>query len=253
MIAPRRRLTRRAALSVAGAAIPAFLLAPVPGRSAGPPTPFTGRDAALGLAIEADDPGAVEAALRAGANANARGARGAAPVEYAVGRFKKRAAAALLQHGANPNQTDDDGDSAVSLAVVAYKRDPALLGMVLDAGGNPNAKRPGGDPVIVRFVNDRNLPAITYLHSRGAGINTLAGGRPLVVDAAFAEDWDVAWHLIQLGADIDAPRTREAMVFAFKNPAATPPDSPLYPAKVAAWRALVAKGANPVPPMGMAR
>ncbi|MCW3639888.1 hypothetical protein [Burkholderia cenocepacia] len=70
--------------------------------------------------------------------------------------------------------------------------------MVLDGGGNPNSMRPDGDPVIMRFINDRNLDAITYLHSRGADIDAEVNGQPTVVNAAWGADWDVVWRLIEL-------------------------------------------------------
>lgn len=92
-------------------------------------------------------------------------------MEYAVGTFRRQAAAALVRAHADPNLRNDEGDSAVSLAVAGYKRDPALLEMVLAAGGNPNAKRPDGDPVIVRCLNDANLDAVAWLHVHGADLN----------------------------------------------------------------------------------
>lgn len=212
---------------------------------------FTGPDAVLEMAIDADDAQAVNAALAAGANVNARGAQGVTPLEFAVGIFRKQAAAALVRAHANPNLKDEEGDSAVSIAVAAYKRDPALLELVLAAGGDPNTKRPDGEPVIVRFLNDANLDAITYLHAHGANIDAMVKEEPMVVTYAISEDWDVVWRLIQLGVRLDTPRIREGLTFAFKGPEITLPGSPLYPAKVEAWRHLKGLGLNPTPPMGM--
>lgn len=212
---------------------------------------FSGSEVALEKAIDANDAQAVASALAAGARANARGALGVTPLEYAVGTFHKRAAEALIVAGADPNLKDDEGDSAVTIAVAVYARDPALLQMVLQAGGNPNIKRPDGEPVIVRFLNDRNLDAITYFHAHGADINARVKEEPMVVTYAISEDWDVVWRLIQLGARLDTPRIREGLTFAFKGPEITLPGSPLYPAKVEVWRHLKGLGLNPTPPMGM--
>jgi ankyrin repeat protein len=216
-----------------------------------PPMQFTGANAALEKAIDADDAHAVNAAIAAGASANARGAHGVTPLEYAVGTFRRQAATALIREHANPNLKDDEGDNAVSIAVTGYKRDPALLEMVLAAGGDPNSTRPDGDPVIVRFLNDANLDAITFLHKHGADINAKVKDEPMVLTYAISEDWDVVWKLIQLGASTDSPRIREGLAFAFKGPQITPPDSPLYPAKVAVWRHLHAQGINVPAPAGM--
>ena len=209
---------------------------------------FSGPDQALEISIAADDPAGVASALRNGASVNARGAHDVTPLEFAIGTGRHRAAAALIQKGADPNLRDVEGDSSMSLAVAAYARDASLLKIVLDAGGNPNALRPDGDPVITRFLNDHNLEAITYLHSRGASLDAEVNGAPMVVHAAIGEDWDVVWHLIKLGASTDSQKVRDGLVFAFKAPELTPPDSPLYAAKVEVYNFLKSKGLNPGPP-----
>jgi uncharacterized protein len=212
---------------------------------------FTGPNAALERAIEADNPRAVDAAIAAGADANARGARGLTPLSFAVGTLHRKAAAALIARGADPNRKDDEGDNAVTLAATAYARDPQLLAMVLDAGGDPNTRFANGAPLITRFGNDYNFAAMTWLHKRGADINIDDDGQPLIVGYAWSVDWDVVWHLIELGARTDTPKAREGLVATFGVPEATLPDSPLYPAKVKVWRHLKAQGANPTPPAGM--
>jgi uncharacterized protein len=212
---------------------------------------FTGPNAALERAIEADDPRAVDAAVAAGADANARGTHGVTPLAFAVGTFRRQAAAALIAHRADPNRKDDEGDNAVTLAATAYARDPQLLAMVLDAGGDPNTRFYNGAPLITRFGNDYNFAAMTWLHKRGADIDADDDGWPLVVGYANSVDWDVVWHLIELGARTDTPRAREGLIAAFVLPEVTQPDSPLYPAKVKVWRHLKAQGANPTPPAGM--
>ena len=212
------------------------------------PMQFSGQDAVLEQAIAADDPAAVNSAIAGGADVNARGAVGVTPLLYAVGTGKLRAAQALIAKGANPNLEDDEGDTAVTLAVNRYANQPELLTMVLEAGGNPNQLRPDGDPVIVRFINGANLDAITLMQSKGADMSAIANQQPLVVFAAYGTDWDVVWHLITLGADLDDLKAREGLVEAFKVPGATLPDSPLYPAKVKVYERLRELGENPVPP-----
>ena len=205
-------------------------------------------EAVLEQAIAADDPMAVNNAIASGADVNARGAVGVTPLAYAVGTGKLRAAQALIAKGANPNLEDDEGDTAVTLAVNRHTSQPEFLSMVLDAGGNPNQLRPDGDPVIVRFINGANLDAITLMQSKGANMSAIANRQPLVVFAAYGADWDVVWHLIMLGADLDDPKAREGLVEAFKVPGATLPDSPLYSAKVKVYERLRELGENPVRP-----
>ncbi len=212
---------------------------------------FTDLNAKLEQAITDNDTPAIHAALQRGAQINARGMHNVTPLEYAVGINHAEAVAVLIAAKADPNLKDDEGDTAVTLAVKAYKANPKLLEMVLDAGGDPNAKRPDGDPIITRFINDHNLEAITYLHSRGASIDADINERPIIFDAALTEDWDVVWHLIKLGAKTDTPRVRECMQFAFKGPEITPPDSPLYADKVRTYEYLKKQGLELTPPMGL--
>jgi uncharacterized protein len=212
---------------------------------------FTGADATLERAIEADDAQAVDAAIAKGANPNARGTHNVTPLALAIGTFRKNAAQALIRHRADPNAKDAEGDNAVTLAARAYARDPQLLAMVLDAGGDPNTRFANGAPLITRFGNDYNFAAMTWLHKRGADINVDDGGQPLIVGYAWSVDWDVVWHLIELGARTDTPDVREGLVATFGVPGATLPDSPIYPFKVKVWRHLKAQGANPTPPAGM--
>ena len=211
---------------------------------------FEGQNAVLEQAIIADDPQAVAAALAAGADVNAQGTLGVTPLAFAVGTGKARAAAALIAAQADPNRADADGDTAMTLAVNRYATDPELLELVLGAGGNPNAVRPDGDPVIVRFLNGANLEAITLMHARGADLDAIASGQPLVVFAAYGADWDVVWHLITLGADLSGQQAREGLVEAFKVPGATLPDSPLWDDKVRVYEHLRGLGLDPVPPAG---
>ena len=179
---------------------------------------FTGPNAVLERAIEADDARAVDAAIVAGAEVNARGEHAVTPLEYAIGTRRKNAAQALVRHRANPNLKDVEGDSAVSLAVSAFKTDSDLLKLVLAAGGDPNITRPGGDPVITRFLDDANLDAIRYLAAHGASLDADVAQRPMVVGYAISEDWDVVLTLIELGAKLDNLRVREGMVFASRRP-----------------------------------
>lgn len=210
---------------------------------------FTGPNEALERAVKADDADAVHQALASGADVNARGKHDVTPLLYAVGIGSKNAASALIEKGANPNLKDAEGDCSVTLAVQAYARDPQLLQMVLDAGGDPNAKRPNGNPVMTRFINDHNLDAITYMHSKGADLNIDISEQPMVVNPAITGDWDVVLHLLKLGASIDTPKARDGLVFFAKSPELTPTDSPLYPARVEVYEYLKSKGLEIAPPM----
>ena len=132
---------------------------------------FSGPDAALEAAIRAGDRAALLAALQMGANANARGKQDVSPLMLAVDQGSLGAVVELLAQKANPNVKALDGASPVSLAVESYKRQPAILLAVMKGGGDPNILRPNGDPVIVRFVNDRNCDHIRLMKDFGANLD----------------------------------------------------------------------------------
>jgi ankyrin repeat protein len=140
---------------------------------------FQGSDSEkmLEQALEQDSAEGIVKAIKAGANPNSRGLYGVTPLEMAVGKFKKQVVAELLRQGADTSVRDVEGDNAVTIAVRAYKSDPQLLDMLLDAGADPNTLRVNGDPIIVRFLADHDLDAIRYLHEKGANIDTRKLGK----------------------------------------------------------------------------
>lgn len=200
---------------------------------------FNGKDAALEKAIDRDDPAAVDAALRDGANVNARGRTGATPLMYAIGHFRKNAYRELLQRGADPAQRDDERDNAVTLAASAFGKDRDYLSLALDRGADPNTLEADDDPILVRFIDERNLGAIDLLKEHGANLDIRdRTKRPAIIGAAIMEYWDVVWHLLQLGARYDYKDQPITMETAFRSPEVTPPDSPLWPYKVKSWKFL---------------
>jgi hypothetical protein len=122
----------------------------------------------------------------------------------------------------------------VTLAVNGYARDPQLVRLVLDAGGDLNTRRADGKPV----MGGSSLTAIwrrSPICVRGAQIDAMINGQPMIVDTAYALDWDVVWRLIELGARLDTPQVKAGLIEASKVPGATLPDSPIYPYKVKVW------------------
>lgn len=203
----------------------------------------------LERAIEADDREQVSDALALGAGANARGARGVTPLMIAVGLEKRQAVLELLAHGADPNARADDGVSPVGLAVENYGGGPEILMEIMRAGGDPNARRPNRDPVIMRFVNDRNCDMIRRWRELGADLDVATrAGDPIITAAALRADWDVVWCLLELGARYDYEQSsRQPLSRSFLNPFPAN-DSPIWQFKLKAWAFLRDKGVA-LPPL----
>ena len=68
----------------------------------------------------------------------------------AVDRLRQQAVAELLARGADPNLKAADGASAVSLAFESQAKAPELMLTIIRAGGGPNTRSCGNDPVIMR-------------------------------------------------------------------------------------------------------
>jgi Ankyrin repeat len=196
--------------------------------------------------IRADDPAAIAELLAGGAEANARGLRDVTPLMIAVDAQSPRAVAALLNARANPNLRAVDGAGAVHLAVENRAVSPnghAILEMIMKGGGDPNTRRPDNDPVIMRFVYDHDLDDLRWFKSLGADVDIPARtSRPLIADAAFAQNWDGVWCLIELGARYDYEDTLYPLSEALDSSYASSPDALLYPYKMKVWQLLKDKG-----------
>ena len=57
----------------------------------------------------------------------------------------------LLRLRANPNQRDDENDSAVTLALNVFGKDPDYLTAAIQAGGDPNTLQSNNDPLMGAF------------------------------------------------------------------------------------------------------
>lgn len=230
----------------------AVLVAAPPRATAAEPQPLAALASPdLQAAIEADDANAVARAIDGGADPKAAGEAGIAPLLLALGRGKGQAARVLLERGADPNATDAAGNSGVTLAVRMHDSAPGLLELVLNFGGNPNARDANGEPAAMRFVDTADLDGLVLMQQRGADLNAEVGGRPLIVLAALAGDWDIAWRMAELGARTDSDAAREGLLRAFLTPEATPPGNPRYDAKLKLYRRLKDQGLAPVPPLGV--
>ena len=207
----------------------------------------SGPQAALEIAIRADDAHGIVRALASGAHDNAIGQYDITPLMIAVDAQSPRAVDALLKSGALPNAVGLDRNGPVSLAVRSCRASPhglEIMMAVFKAGGSPDTRQPDGDPVLMRFILDHDAAGLRQMKSLGANIDIRdRGGDPLITRVAMSQDWDMVWALIELGAEVDYEhgKSRQPLSLAFKvrYPA---PDSPLYSYKLKVWHYLKDKG-----------
>ena len=213
----------------------------------------SGPQAALEIAIRADDTSAIARVLIGGATVNATGQFNITPLMIAVDAQCPLAVDALLKAGALPNAQALDRNGPVSLAVKSYLAKPhgrEIMLAIIRGGGDPDTRQPDGDPVLMRFIVDHDPAGLQLMKSLGANLNILdRGGDPLITNVAMSQDWDMVWALIELGADYDyehgSSRQPLSKALSLRYPSA---DSPLYPYKLKVWQFLKDKGL-PVKPM----
>jgi hypothetical protein len=207
----------------------------------------SGPQAALEIAIRANDTAGVASALANGAVVNAAGKFEITPLMIAVDVQNMAAVQALLQAGALANAHAADRNGPVSLAVKSYQAVPHgrdILVAVIKAGGDPDSRQPDGDPVLMRFILAHDPAGLKLMKSLGANLDILdRGGDPFITNVAMSQDWDMVWALLELGAayDYEDGSTRQPLskALSLRYPA---PDSPLYPYKRKVWQFLKDKG-----------
>ena len=80
--------------------------------------------------------------------------------------------------------------------------------MIMKAGGDPNTRRPDGDPVFVSLTYDHDLESIRWFKSLGADLDIIGrDDEPIIAGQAYAQNWDVVWVMIELGARYDYENT----------------------------------------------
>lgn len=113
-----------------------------------------------------------------------------------------------LWAGADPNFLDDDGRSALPVAV--ERSDAEIVAMLLDACADPNAPQAASDGALVLAVNAGSPKIVRLLLEAGADPNMLtADGESVLAKAVQRGDFGLSRRLLIAGADPNGPGVRE--------------------------------------------
>ncbi|MCL2011046.1 MAG: ankyrin repeat domain-containing protein [Synergistaceae bacterium] len=149
----------------------------------------------------------VEAAIKAGADVNAKGYSDyresvLTPLMSAASNDNPEVLSALIQAGADVNTKSDGGWTALMLA--ASDNAPEFAKILIRAGADVNAKNDGAwTALMLAARNNRSPEAADALIQAGADVNAknIYGWTPLMLAAQYNQNPEVSRTLIQAGAN----------------------------------------------------
>ncbi len=174
-----------------------FLLAATSVLSARAANVFGG---ALFDAVRNDDSAAVAALVGKRVDVNAREEDGGTALAWAAMRSNIEIATLLLNVGANPNLTNEQGIGPLYLAIT--NGSPALVRLLLEKGGDPNVAREDGETVLMTAAHMGQIDVMKQLIDHGANVNARDkkfGQTPLMWAAGYPA---AVRLLVERGADV---------------------------------------------------
>jgi len=167
--------------------------------------------ARLAVAVDQGDAAAVDAAVRDGADVNARGKDGFSLLYWAMARDRVAGFEALVKSGADltaeyrdPEQVPDPRDRDWIMRLTLTADNPEFLRIAMRHGFDPDYVRSEKYQETLLFFAARGHaePAMAALLEAGADINHQdhLGMTPLM-GAAFRRDYATVWFFLERGAD----------------------------------------------------
>ncbi len=197
----------RAQLAVAGlvaAAVAGGALLVARYGSAGPSKGATPEHRSLLEAAESNDSAGALAALKAGADANARGDDGATALIWAAYNGDAELAKRLISAGADVEARNDFG--AFALSEAAMTGSAPVIDALLAGGAKVDGANAEGETALMEVARTGNLDAAKALLKAGADVNakeTWGGQSPLMWAAAQSQP-EMIKLLLANGADVNA-------------------------------------------------
>ncbi len=218
---------------------------------------FDGKERDLANAAAKADRAAIKRLIAAGAKPNFRSAKGMPLLLWPMHKQSPDGFAALLESGADANQTDHRGSPVAAFA--ARNPDIRFLDAILRAGVNPDTRNTDREPLTFVAAMAGNWPHVQRLIERGAQIDAFNhenDGDTLLAYYAYGQFERALW-LLEHGAD-PTFKIKEALapgrigaqpilelIFHYKI------DPKAFPLGVAAQKKcqafVIAKGFQPVP------
>jgi ankyrin repeat protein len=197
----------RAQLAVAGlaaAAVAGGVLLVARHGSAGPSTPSTPEHRSLLDAAQNGDSAGALAALKAGADVNARGADGTTALMWAAYNADAELAKRLISAGADVEARNDFG--AFALSEAAMTGSTPVINALLAGGAKVGGTNGEGETALLEVARTGNLDAAKVLLKAGADVNAKEawGGQSPLMWAAAQSQPEMIKLLLANGADVNA-------------------------------------------------
>ncbi|NWZ47818.1 ANKR7 protein, partial [Haliaeetus albicilla] len=84
-------------------------------------------------------------------------------------RYQEKCVAVLLQHGADPNLADADGNTALHLAVISPNI--SVAGLLLEHNANIDAQSKEGCTPLILAVSEHHEEIVEFLLKKGADVH----------------------------------------------------------------------------------
>jgi len=165
----------------------------------------------LADAVDRGDDAAVAAAVRDGADVNARGSEGFALMYWAIARDRVSGFESLMKHGADvtlwardPALMSDPRFNRRLIRLLVSTKNPGFLEAALRQGLDPDSMlgTSSRESLLFGAIRDHCESAVRTLLDAGADINFRNGfGETPMIEAGMYSDYKIAWYLLQRGAD----------------------------------------------------
>lgn len=120
-------------------------------------------------AARSDDKGAIERLLKQGANPNEQDEDGTTALSWATMRSNREMSQTLLKAGANPNLTNEMGIGPLALAIENGAAE--IVQDLLSHKANPNLARENGETPLMMAARVQRIDIMKSLLDRGASVN----------------------------------------------------------------------------------
>ena len=211
--------TQLAVAVLAAAAVAGGALLVARHGAAGPSNVSTPEHRSLLEAAENGDSAAALAALKAGADVNARGADGTTALMWAAYNGDAELAKRLISAGADVEARNDFG--AFALSEAAMTGSTPIIDALLAGGAKVDGANAEGETALMEVARTGNLDAAKALIKAGADVNAKEawGGQSPLMWAAAQSQPEMIKLLLSVGADVNARgRVREWQRKVIKEP-----------------------------------